>query len=229
MSGVVKSTVVSSILDANKILRCSHTMFSWSRYLVDGRLWVHCSLTDILIWLLGWLGHCIFRHPVSPLMLCINLLTQPVTTCFFWSFFKLLPPSNPHSLHLYFPPSRLTTHIKIKKRQCLPLLKTIQDRAANKVYESTLFPLKSKSSPLSTPYPASTTLSTRLTTSSSWASRSTRIRSTAHTGGEGLWKWVFTCWEHFRLWQKVLPMFQPDTFHSHFKCNVNICLQCDCQ
>ena len=28
-----------------------------------------------------------------------------------------------------------------------------------------------------------------------------------HTGGEGLWKWVFTCWEHFRLCHKVLPMF----------------------
>ena len=49
-----------------------------------------------------------------------------------------------------------------------------------------------------------------------------------HTGGEGLWKWAFTCWEHCRLWQKVLPMFLPDTFHSHFTCNLNICLQCDC-
>ena len=36
------------------------------------------------------------------------------------------------------------------------------------------------------------------------------------TGGEGLWKRVFTCWEHFRLCHKVLPMFRPDTFHSHF-------------
>ena len=45
-----------------------------------------------------------------------------------------------------------------------------------------------------------------------------------HTGGEGLWKQVFTCWEHFRLCHKVLPMFQPDTFHSHLKCNLNICL-----
>ena len=27
------------------------------------------------------------------------------------------------------------------------------------------------------------------------------------TGGEGLWKQVFTCWEHFRLCHKVLPMF----------------------
>ena len=44
------------------------------------------------------------------------------------------------------------------------------------------------------------------------------------TGGEGLWKQVFTCWEHFRLCHKVLPMFQPDTFHSHFKCNLNICI-----
>ena len=43
----------------------------------------------------------------------------------------------------------------------------LQNRAANKVYESTLFPLKSKSSPSSTPYPASTTSSTRLATSSS--------------------------------------------------------------
>ena len=42
------------------------------------------------------------------------------------------------------------------------------------------------------------------------------------TGGEGLWKQAFTCWEHFRLCHKVLPMFQPDTFHSHFKCNLNI-------
>ena len=55
----------------------------------------------------------------------------------------------------------------------------------------------------------------------------TRVRAT--TGGEGLWKRVFTCWEHFRLWQKVLPMFLPDTFHSHFKCNLNICIQCDQQ
>ena len=50
-----------------------------------------------------------------------------------------------------------------------------------------------------------------------------------NTGGEGLWKQVFTCWEHFRLWQKVLPMFWPDTFHSHFKCNLNMCLQCNHQ
>ena len=50
-----------------------------------------------------------------------------------------------------------------------------------------------------------------------------------HTGGKGLWKQVFTCWEHFRLWQKVPPMFPPDTFHSHFKCNLNICIQCDHQ
>ena len=28
-----------------------------------------------------------------------------------------------------------------------------------------------------------------------------------NTGGKGLWKQVFTCWEHCRLWQKVLPMF----------------------
>ena len=42
------------------------------------------------------------------------------------------------------------------------------------------------------------------------------------TGGEGLWKRVFTCWVHFSLWQKVLPMLPPDTFHSHFKCNLNI-------
>ena len=55
-----------------------------------------------------------------------------------------------------------------------------------------------------------------------------RVRILGDTGGEGLWKRVFTCWEHFRLWQKVLPMFLPDTFHSHFKCNVNICFQCDC-
>ena len=44
------------------------------------------------------------------------------------------------------------------------------------------------------------------------------------TGGEGLWKQVFTCWEHFRLCHKGLPMFRPDTFHSHLKCNLNICL-----
>ena len=50
-----------------------------------------------------------------------------------------------------------------------------------------------------------------------------------NTGGEGLWKRVFTCWEHFSLWQKVPPMLPPDTFHSHFKCNLNICIQCDCQ
>ena len=43
----------------------------------------------------------------------------------------------------------------------------LQSQAANKVYESMLFPSKSKSSPLSTPYPASTTSSTRLVTSSS--------------------------------------------------------------
>ena len=43
----------------------------------------------------------------------------------------------------------------------------LQNRAANKVYKSTLFPSKSKSSPSSTPYPASTTSSTRLATSSS--------------------------------------------------------------
>ena len=42
------------------------------------------------------------------------------------------------------------------------------------------------------------------------------------TGGEGLWKQVFTCWAHFSLWQKVPPMFRPDTFHSHLKCNLNI-------
>ena len=42
------------------------------------------------------------------------------------------------------------------------------------------------------------------------------------TGGEGLWKRAFTCWEHFSLWQKVPPMFLPDTFHSHSKCNLNI-------
>ena len=43
----------------------------------------------------------------------------------------------------------------------------LQNQAANKVYESTLFPSKSKSSPSSTPYPTSTTSSTRLATSSS--------------------------------------------------------------
>ena len=43
----------------------------------------------------------------------------------------------------------------------------LQDQAANKVYNSTLFPSKSKSSPSSTPYPASMTSSTRLATSSS--------------------------------------------------------------
>ena len=50
-----------------------------------------------------------------------------------------------------------------------------------------------------------------------------------HTGGKRLWKPVFTCWVHFSLWQKVLPMLPPDTFHSHFKCNCNMCLQCDWQ
>ena len=43
----------------------------------------------------------------------------------------------------------------------------LQNQAANKVYNSTLFPSKSKSPPSSTPYPASTTSSTRLATSSS--------------------------------------------------------------
>ena len=55
------------------------------------------------------------------------------------------------------------------------------------------------------------------------------LGSSPHTGGEGLWKRVFTCWEHFRLCHKVLPMFRPDTFCSHFKCNLNICLRCDHQ
>ena len=55
------------------------------------------------------------------------------------------------------------------------------------------------------------------------------LGSSPHTGGKGLWKWVFTCWEHFRLCHKVLPMFRPDTFHSHLKCNLNICLPCDHQ
>ena len=31
-------------------------------------------------------------------------------------------------------------------------------------------------------------------------------REVGDTGGEGLWKQVFTCWEHFSLWQKVPPM-----------------------
>ena len=33
-----------------------------------------------------------------------------------------------------------------------------------------------------------------------------RGKGNTHTGGEGLWKRVFTCWVHFSLWQKVPPM-----------------------
>ena len=42
------------------------------------------------------------------------------------------------------------------------------------------------------------------------------VKAVANTGGKGLWKQVFTCWEHCRLWQNVPPIFPPDTFHSHF-------------
>ena len=44
MSGVVDSTVVSSVIDAEKkISHRSQTLFSRARYLVDGRLWVRCD------------------------------------------------------------------------------------------------------------------------------------------------------------------------------------------
>ena len=44
MSGVVDSTIVSSVIDAEKkILRRSRTLFSRARYLIDGRLWVWCG------------------------------------------------------------------------------------------------------------------------------------------------------------------------------------------
>ena len=44
MSGVVDSTVVSSVVDAEKkISHRSQTLFSRARYLIDGRLWVRCA------------------------------------------------------------------------------------------------------------------------------------------------------------------------------------------
>jgi len=45
------------------------------------------------------------------------------------------------------------------------------------------------------------------------------------TGGEGLWKWVGTCQEHWRDRTHFPGMFPPDTFHVHFECNCNMYLR----
>ena len=50
MSGVVDSTVVSSVVDAEKkILRRSWALFSRAKYLVDGRLWVRNDYADVSV------------------------------------------------------------------------------------------------------------------------------------------------------------------------------------
>ena len=46
------------------------------------------------------------------------------------------------------------------------------------------------------------------------------------TGGEGLWKPVITWWEHCGIRCDLLDLFPLNTFCSHFKCNLNMCLRC---
>ena len=50
--------------------------------------------------------------------------------------------------------------------------------------------------------------------------------SVTDTGGKGLWKQVITWWEHCGIRCNVINLFPLDTFCSHFKCNLNMCLRC---
>ena len=83
MSGVVDSTIVSSVVDAEKkILCCSQVLFSRAQYLIDGRLWVCCDLIGIWFWRCCRLGLLIHHCLMLLLMQHANWLVMQITNIF---------------------------------------------------------------------------------------------------------------------------------------------------